>query len=73
MFVLGIWRLNAQSTMVLQFTDNTEINTAINNIHKITFTGTEMNIKLSDGDESEYSMEDIAKIKFSSISDDTEK
>ncbi|MDD3078709.1 MAG: hypothetical protein PHH37_06360 [Paludibacter sp.] len=59
--------------MVLQFTDNTEINTAINNIHKITFTGTEMNIKLSDGDESEYSMEDIAKIKFSSISDDTEK
>jgi len=58
----------AQSNLILQFTDKTQVNPVLSTISKITFTGDNLEMKYNDGMSNSYLISTVNKITFNTLS-----
>ena len=58
----------AQSNLILQFSDKTQVNPMLSSISKITFTSDNLEMKYNDGTTNSYLISMVNKITFSTLS-----
>lgn len=59
----------SQNNLILQFVDKTQVNSAINTISKITFSGDNLEMNYTDGTLNSYAIATVGKISFNIVSD----